>query len=79
MTTPSDYWDQTPHHTTVWDIAVQPALSSSLPCKNKDACPITETDILREIRKICDGLALSERARAARYDKIVEVLKNEDR
>lgn len=75
MTTPSDYWNQTPHHTTVWDIAVQPAAVSSLPCKNEDACPITEADILREIREICSGLALSEMARAARYDKIVEVLK----
>lgn len=78
MTTPSDYWNQTPHHTTVWDIAVQPAAVSSLQCKNEDACPITEADILREIREICSGLALSERARAARYDKIVEVLKNDN-
>lgn len=37
---------------------------------------MTEEEILRAIRELCSGLALSERARAARYDKIVEVLKN---
>lgn len=34
----------------------------------------TEKSILEEIRELCNGLALSDRARAARYDKIVEIL-----
>ena len=38
----------------------------------------TDDDILQEIREICNGLALSDRARAARYDKIVEVLNGRD-
>ena len=38
----------------------------------------TDDDILQEIREICKGLALSDRARAARYDKIVEVLNGRD-
>jgi len=38
---------------------------------------MTEEEILQAIRELCSGLALSERARAARYDKIVEVLKND--
>ena len=38
---------------------------------------MTEEEILQAIRELCSGLALSERARAARYDKIVEVLKEE--
>lgn len=37
-------------------------------------CLTEEDSILQEIREICKGLALSDRARAARYDKIVEVL-----
>ena len=37
---------------------------------------MTNSDILREIKELCQGLALSEKARASRYDKIVEVLKN---
>ena len=37
----------------------------------------TDDDILQEIREICNGLALSDRARAMRYDKIVEILKGE--
>ena len=35
----------------------------------------SDDEILQEIREICNGLALSDRARAARYDKIVEILK----
>ena len=38
---------------------------------------MTEEEILQAIRELCSGLALSEMARAARYDKIVEVLKKE--
>lgn len=34
-----------------------------------------EENLLKEIREVCSGLALSDRARAARYDKIVEILK----
>lgn len=41
-------------------------------------CLTTEDSILHEIREICKGLALSDRARAARYDKIVEVLNGRD-
>lgn len=41
-------------------------------------CLTTEDSILQEIREICKGLALSDRARAARYDKIVEVLNGRD-
>ena len=37
----------------------------------------TDDDILQKIREICKGLALSERARAMRYDKIVEILREE--
>ena len=36
---------------------------------------VEEADLLKEIREVCSGLALSDRARAARYDKIVEILK----
>ena len=40
---------------------------------------ITEEDsILDAIREVCSGLALSDRARAARYDKIVEILKEKN-
>lgn len=42
---------------------------------------VEEANLLKEIREVCSGLALSDRARAARYDKIVEILKegrNED-
>jgi hypothetical protein len=46
---------------------------------NEEVCPVSDADILGEIRELCNGLALSEKARAARYDKIVEVLKNEER
>ena len=38
----------------------------------------TDDEILQEIREICNGLALSDRARAMRYDKIVEVLNGRD-
>ena len=41
-------------------------------------CLTTEDSILQEIREICNGLALSDRARAMRYDKIVEVLNGRD-
>ena len=41
-------------------------------------CLTTEDSILQEIREICKGLALSDRARAMRYDKIVEVLNGRD-
>ena len=37
---------------------------------------MTNSDILKEIKELCQGLALSEKARASRYDKIVELLKN---
>lgn len=40
-------------------------------------CLTEEDSILQEIREICNGLALSDRARAARYDKIVEILKGD--
>lgn len=40
-------------------------------------CLTTEDSILQEIREICNGLALSDRARAMRYDKIVEILREE--
>ena len=40
-------------------------------------CLNTEDRILEEIRELCNGLALSDRARAARYDKIVEILREE--
>ena len=43
-----------------------------------DICLTEEDSILQEIREICNGLALSGRARAARYDKIVEVLNGRD-
>jgi len=43
-----------------------------------DICLTEEDSILQEIREICNGLALSDRARAARYDKIVEVLNGRD-
>lgn len=36
---------------------------------------VEEENILQAIREVCSGLALSDRARAARYDKIVEILK----
>ena len=38
----------------------------------------SDDEILQEIREICNGLALSDRARAARYDKIVEILKEKN-
>lgn len=37
---------------------------------------MTNADILKEIKELCQGLALSEKARASRYDRIVELLKN---
>ena len=37
----------------------------------------SDDEILQEIRSICSGLALSDRARALRYDKIVEILREE--
>ena len=37
-----------------------------------------EENLLKEIREVCSGLALSDRARAARYDKIVEILKEKN-
>lgn len=40
----------------------------------QDICITKDDSILQEIREICSGLALSDRARALRYDKIVEVL-----
>ena len=36
---------------------------------------VEEENILKAIQEVCSGLALSDRARAARYDKIVEILK----
>ena len=33
---------------------------------------------IREMREVCSGLALSDKARAARYDKIVEILKEKN-
>ena len=39
---------------------------------------VEEADLLKEIREVCSGLALSDRARAARYDKIVEILKEKN-
>ena len=59
---------------TIDEVKNLPTVKSSLPCMNEEVCPVSDADILREIREICNGLALSERARAARYDKIVEVL-----
>ena len=50
------------------------AVKSSIPCMNEEECPVTNVRILREIKELCQGLALSEKARALRYDKIVEVL-----
>ena len=38
---------------------------------------MTNADILKEIKELCQGLALSEKARALRYDKIVELLKED--
>ena len=32
---------------------------------------------LEKIKEVCKGLALSDRARALRYDKIVEILREE--
>ena len=42
----------------------------------KPLCINTEESILEQIRELCNGLAFSDRARALRYDKIVEVLTN---
>ena len=39
---------------------------------------VEEENILKAIRDVCSGLALSDRARAARYDKIVEILKEKN-
>ena len=39
---------------------------------------VEEENILKAIREVCSGLALSDRARAARYDKIVEILKEKN-
>ena len=41
----------------------------------ENICLTEEDHILEAIREVCSGLALSDRARAARYDKIVEILK----
>lgn len=47
--------------------------------KTLNKCKLPSDDeILQEIREICNGLALSDRARAMRYDKIVEVLNGRD-
>ena len=50
------------------------AVKSSIPCMNEEECPVTNVRIIKEIKELCQGLALSEKARALRYDKIVEVL-----
>ena len=63
-------------HLTVSDLQAIPIEKSSLPCMNEESCPVSDDDILKEIKELCQGLALSEKARALRYDKIVEVLKN---
>jgi len=54
------------------------AVKSSIPCMNEEECPVTNVRIIKEIKELCQGLALSEKARASRYDKIMEVLKKND-
>ena len=56
------------------------AVKSSIPCMDEVGdCPVTnDVRIIKEIKELCQGLALSEKARALRYDKIVEVLKKND-
>ena len=56
------------------------AVKSSIPCMDEVGdCPVTnDVRIIKEIKELCQGLALSEKARASRYDKIVEVLKKND-
>lgn len=61
-------------HLTVSDLQAIPHEKSSFPCMNEEVCPMPDADILKEIKELCQGLALSEKARASRYDKIVEVL-----
>lgn len=61
-------------HLTASDLQAIPYEKSSLPCMNEEVCPMSDADILKEIKELCRGLALSEKARALRYDKIVEVL-----
>ena len=53
------------------------AAKSSIPCMDEvGACPVTnDVRIIKDIKELCQGLTLSEKARALRYDKIVEVLK----
>lgn len=52
------------------------SIAEQINALNMHAAKVFQTDdeILQEIRSICSGLALSDRARALRYDKIVEVL-----
>lgn len=61
-------------HLTASDLQAIPHAKSSLPCMNEESCPVSDDDIIKEIKELCQGLALSEKARALRYDKIVEVL-----
>lgn len=63
---------------TIEEVRNYPTGKSSLPCMNEESCPVSDADILKEIKELCQGLALSEKARALRYDKIVEVLKKND-
>ena len=61
---------------TIDEVRNYPTGKSSIPCMNEEECPVTNVRIIKEINELCQGLALSEKARALRYDKIVEVLKN---
>lgn len=68
-------------HLTASDLQAIPYEKSSIPCMDEVGdCPVTnDVRIIKEIKELCQGLALSEKARALRYDKIVEVLMNEER
>ena len=61
-------------------ISVTDELTNALDeLKSLNKCKLPSDDeLLQEIREICNGLALSDRARAMRYDKIVEVLNGRD-
>ena len=72
MTTPSDYFND-------GTVFAYPILGDPVEYHGMKTPKPSDEEILREIKELCQGLALSEKARASRYDKIVEVLKANDR
>ena len=72
MTTPSDYFND-------GTVFAYPILGDPVDYHDMRPPNPSDEEILREIKELCQGLALSDKARASRYDKIVEVLKANDR